>query len=442
MRSSGLFAAGIISGVILLFCAIACGFIMRPEQGGQGADITQSPTQETPALTPVITPEPVHSTVFEAAELPDDMRTPRYYTAFGTGRTNGYAFTGADGSICYRVYGQLNIYFGQELLEHIVGFFEADSELNPVSEFVLDAENEAYGQPVRCTAAVPSASVPQGYKKKSANIYYFIGANRQKVYRVWASCGNGSAAFYPCDAKGSIAPGALAVDIKADAEDMKLGSRPLSIANAPHKYLDSVGPETLINMNYRLREDFLPEGLVSVKEYLSLAPFTLRDDPTMANPTALSAFIEMINAAYSEAGIKSYYLCNVYRPYSEQIENWSSRVKADPKYGTNPSKPVGSAYPGTSEHQTGLAFDITCLSHKTPGPGYASTWEAQWMRENSWRFGFILRYQKGKEQKTGIKFEPYHYRYVGTELAKKLYESGLCLEEYYDAAVVWSGRLS
>ena len=380
MRSSGLFAAGIISGVILLFCAIACGFIMRPEQGGQGADITQSPTQETPAPTPVITPEPVHSTVFEAAELPDDMRTPRYYTAFGTGRTNGYAFTGADGSICYRVYGQLNIYFGQELLEHLVGFFEADSELNPVSEFVLDPENEVYGQPVRCAAAVPSASVPQGYKKKSANIYYFIGANRQKVYRVWASCGNGSAAFYPCDAKGNIAPGALAVDIKADAEDMKLGSRPLSIANAPHKYLDSVGPETLINMNYRLREDFLPEGLVSVKEYLSLAPFTLRDDPTMANPTALSAFIEMINAAYREAGIKSYYLCNVYRPYSEQIENWSSRVKADPKYGTNPSKPVGSAYPGTSEHQTGLAFDITCLSHKTPGPGYASTREAQWIR--------------------------------------------------------------
>ena len=149
MRSSGLFAAGIISGVILLFCAIACGFIMRPEQGGQGADITQSPTQETPAPTPVITPEPVHSTVFEAAELPDDMRTPRYYTAFGTGRTNGYAFTGADGSICYRVYGQLNIYFGQELLEHLVGFFEADSELNPVSEFVLDAENEAYGCTVR-----------------------------------------------------------------------------------------------------------------------------------------------------------------------------------------------------------------------------------------------------------------------------------------------------
>ena len=103
---------------------------------------------------------------------------------------------------------------------------------------------------------------------------------------------------------------------------------------------------------------------------------------------------------------------------------------------------MGSAYPGTSEHQTGLAFDITCLSHKTPGPGYASTREAQWMRENSWRFGFVLRYQKGKEQKTGIKFEPYHYRYVGTELAKKLYERGLCLEEYYDAAVVWSGRLS
>jgi hypothetical protein len=145
----------------------------------------------------------------------------------------------------------------------------------------------------------------------------------------------------------------------------------------------------------------------------------------------------MVNAAYQEQGINTFLLCNVYRTYARQQRNWNSRVAADPTYGTNPLKPIGAAYPGTSEHQSGLAFDITCLSHKTPGPGFADTAEAKWLKDNSWRFGFILRYQKDKELLTGIKFEPYHFRYVGVALAEHLYKENLCLEEYYDAPVMW-----
>ena len=84
-----------------------------------------------------------------------------------------------------------------------------------------------------------------------------------------------------------------------------------------------------------------------------------------------------------------------------------------------------SARPGHSEHQTGLALDIN----------YADSWfdntaEARWIAENCADYGFILRYPKGKEDKTGYMYESWHVRYVGKELARKVTDSGLCLEEY------------
>ena len=80
------------------------------------------------------------------------------------------------------------------------------------------------------------------------------------------------------------------------------------------------------------------------------------------------------------------------------------------------------AVPGTSEHQTGLAVDIT---------GTQKMYD--WLEKNSWKYGFILRYPDDKIEITGIKYEPWHFRYVGKSLAKEIYESGLCLEEYLEA---------
>ena len=79
------------------------------------------------------------------------------------------------------------------------------------------------------------------------------------------------------------------------------------------------------------------------------------------------------------------------------------------------------AIPGTSEHQTGLAVDIT---------GTQKMYD--WLAQNSWKYGFILRYPDDKIEITGIKYEPWHFRYVGKNLAKDIYESGLCLEEYLE----------
>ncbi len=86
-----------------------------------------------------------------------------------------------------------------------------------------------------------------------------------------------------------------------------------------------------------------------------------------------------------------------------------------------------SAKPGQSEHQTGLAFDINSTRW-----AFAESREAKWLAENCWKYGFIIRYPKGKEDITGYVYEPWHIRYVGKEQAQKIKDSGLCLEEYLE----------
>ncbi len=88
------------------------------------------------------------------------------------------------------------------------------------------------------------------------------------------------------------------------------------------------------------------------------------------------------------------------------------------------------AIPGTSEHQLGLAVDIVDTRSWDLEPIQAQLPAQQWLMENSWRFGFVLRYPADKTDVTGIIYEPWHYRYVGKELASELFASGLTLEEY------------
>lgn len=127
---------------------------------------------------------------------------------------------------------------------------------------------------------------------------------------------------------------------------------------------------------------------------------------------------------YNASGFRSYSLQNdLYTRYS----NRDGKAAAD-RY---------SARPGHSEHQTGLALDLNDITS-----AFANTAEGQWVAENCWRYGFILRYPQGKEAQTGYMYEPWHIRYVGVDVATKIYESGLCLEEYYGITSVYSDTAS
>ena len=85
-----------------------------------------------------------------------------------------------------------------------------------------------------------------------------------------------------------------------------------------------------------------------------------------------------------------------------------------------------SARPGHSEHQTGLAFDVGSIDNN-----YGNTSAGKWLANNCHKFGFIIRYPIGKQNITGYQYEPWHIRYLGNPLATNVYNSGLCLEEYF-----------
>ena len=84
------------------------------------------------------------------------------------------------------------------------------------------------------------------------------------------------------------------------------------------------------------------------------------------------------------------------------------------------------ALPGTSEHQLGIAVDINADKSKCSNEEVYG-----WLTENAYKYGFVLRYPPGKQKITGTSYEPWHYRYVGEEAAKEIYERGICLEEYF-----------
>lgn len=124
-----------------------------------------------------------------------------------------------------------------------------------------------------------------------------------------------------------------------------------------------------------------------------------------------------------------------YRDYERQIYLFNRKIKAYMKkkmsyleaYRTTAQ---AVTIPGASEHQVGLALDITSNSYTTLTQGFADTKEGKWLANHSYEYGFILRYPDGKEDITGISFEPWHFRYVGKTAAKYMFDHDLTLEEF------------
>lgn len=144
---------------------------------------------------------------------------------------------------------------------------------------------------------------------------------------------------------------------------------------------------------------------------------------------------EMLDAA-KKAGLYPV-ICSSYRSWQKQEYLYSNRVyRAQQEgYSKKEAKLVAAgwvAVPGTSEHQAGLALDIVSSSYQGLDRKQEETAEQKWLMENSWRYGFILRYPEDKKEITGINYEPWHYRYVGKKAAREIYTLGICLEEYLE----------
>lgn len=119
-----------------------------------------------------------------------------------------------------------------------------------------------------------------------------------------------------------------------------------------------------------------------------------------------------------------------YRTAEEQQEILDDKIQSYINQGYSQVKAERTAkewvaLPGTSEHQLGIAVDINADKSKCSNEDVYG-----WLAENAYKYGFILRYPMGKQEITGTSYEPWHYRYVGIEAAKEIYERGICLEEY------------
>lgn len=128
-------------------------------------------------------------------------------------------------------------------------------------------------------------------------------------------------------------------------------------------------------------------------------------------------------------------ICSDYRSQETQqrlFNNQHNRLIAQGYSEENARTEAGKvvAVPGTSEHQLGLAVDIVDIENQILDEDQEKTAVQKWLMENSWRNGFILRYPNDKSNITGIIYEPWHYRYVGKEAAKEIYDLDVCLEEY------------
>ena len=179
----------------------------------------------------------------------------------------------------------------------------------------------------------------------------------------------------------------------------------------------SKGMYTLVNKYYYLDENYVPDDLVDVYGGYAAQSSKLKK-------VALDNFIKMADEM-SKLGM-TIKITSGYRSYNLQSSLYNNYVRRD---GVNKADTY-SARPGYSEHQFGYSFDLTDAKY-TSFDHFEYTNEYIWLKDNAYKYGFILRYPKGKEYLTGYQFESWHYRYVGVDIATYIYENDITYEEYY-----------
>lgn len=194
---------------------------------------------------------------------------------------------------------------------------------------------------------------------------------------------------------------------------------------------------TLVNATHPLASDFIPADLTDLVN-------TRGDGRAMQKMSLYAAkalealFIEAKAENQLTVNQKSGYPLSVmsaYRSYAYQSSLFShytdNEMARNPALTREQAEAITVTYsnrPGTSEHQLGLCVDMHDLSGADVS--FKNSASYPWLRENAWKFGFILRYPEDKVSETAVSFEPWHYRYVGRYHAKKIHDAGLCLEEY------------
>ena len=181
---------------------------------------------------------------------------------------------------------------------------------------------------------------------------------------------------------------------------------------------DANGLLFLVNRQYKVSDAFEPADLVEAQ-----VPGSVRQ----MRAEAAAALEEMYDACKEETGAQLISVSG-YRDYNKQSKLY--RAKLERVGGKEELAQEYVAPPGASEHHLGLAMDIGQQSKPTLNEKFADTEGGIWAKENCWRFGFILRYGEEWEDITGYKYEPWHFRYVGKDLAKEIHDANVPFETW------------
>ena len=172
----------------------------------------------------------------------------------------------------------------------------------------------------------------------------------------------------------------------------------------------------LVNKYHYLTKDYSPNDLVDIKNYYAYGENQIKKE-------VYESFLDMWNDAKKEN--LNLIITSAYRTYEYQEKLWNSYSSSN---GEKWADSV-AARAGYSEHQTGLTLDIVTYGSKMND--FENTDEFQWLNKNAYKYGFILRYPKDKEELTGYSYESWHYRYVGKDIPKKINDEVLTFDEYY-----------
>lgn len=188
----------------------------------------------------------------------------------------------------------------------------------------------------------------------------------------------------------------------------------------------------LVNKDHPVDESYKPSDLVNMRNYLPSDLIYVKGSECEGDRTAADALIEMLKAARDE-GVTGWQLNAGYRSVRYQQTLLNNKIddylKRNPGWSRSRAKSAASqtvAAPGTSEHHTGLAFDIAARG----ADAFLGTEQQKWLHKNCWDYGFIIRYQEDKEDITGFIAECWHIRYVGVSHSVPMRDQNLCLEEY------------
>jgi D-alanyl-D-alanine carboxypeptidase len=194
----------------------------------------------------------------------------------------------------------------------------------------------------------------------------------------------------------------------------------------------------LVNYNHILPESYMPEDLAitnDMVDHASLSGLSVTKAGLAYNRTAAEKLFAMLGSAWEEDGIGNFLLQSGYRDFGYQKALHQNKIQEyrNMGYGVAEAEKAAAfwvARPRESEHNIGLAMDISSRSHPNLLLSYAQDPNGGWLAENCQRFGFIIRYQEDKSEITQIGFEPWHVRYVGYPHSVVMYENAWCLEEY------------